>query len=38
MNVLTSARRETRFPALVSWVAFAGLVVIFGRIIPALFQ
>ena len=36
-RMLTSARRESRIPNLVPWLVFAGLAVLLGRIIPALF-
>jgi hypothetical protein len=35
--MLTYTRRQSRFPNLALWVLFAGLAVLFGRIIPALF-
>ena len=35
--MLTFTRRESRFPNLVPWVLFAGVAVLFGRIIPAFF-
>ena len=36
-SMLTTTRRESRFPNLVLWILFAGVAVLFGRIIPALF-
>ena len=36
-SMLTYTRRQSRFPNLALWVLFAGLAVLFGRIIPALF-
>ena len=35
--MLTTTGRASRFRTLIPWVLFAGLAVLFGRIIPALF-
>jgi len=33
----TAARNESRSPRALSWIVFTGLLILFGRIIPALF-
>ena len=33
----TAARNESRAPRALPWILFTGLLILFGRIIPALF-
>lgn len=35
--MLTSRRTSSRFPAVMPWLLFAGILILFGRILPALF-